>query len=756
MSGTACAWPGGHGWADGVITLHSPRWHRVASLKPRLSAQLQLRRQLLRGERWMVLSDGVARSSVRLDGRAYAITARLDGQTRMQQLWDWQLAQPADPVTQDELIALLAQLHEAGLVTFDRRADFEVLLPHREQAARARNRGTLLAWRLRLADPSPLLHRLRGLPPLLFSRSALVLWLAAVLCLLVLALQHAPALWAHGQQWLATPRFALLAAVLYGPIKLVHELAHALAVRRFGGSVRACGVTLMMLLPVPWVDASAAAAFARRRERIVVSAAGMMAELALAAVALPLWLWLEPGLLRDALFATLVICGVSTLLFNANPLQRLDGYYLLSDALSLPNLAPRSRSWWTDLLLRRLLRVPGIEPLPLARGEAPWLAAYAPLAWLTGVGITTLAVLWLGQISLPLGLLSGVLLGWQLVLRPAVRLLAQLRRVALAQAGTARRWRHLALGGAVALVLLLALPLPQRTLVQGVVWPNERAQVRAEEAGFVQALLAQDGKALQPGDPVLQLANPQLQAQLERQSARVAALQTELARAQPGSGAGAGDAHAELGTALAERERLEQRVAALLLRAGVAGHLALPRAADLEGRFVKQGQLLGQVLTTEPAVVRVALPEAEAGELQRATQQVSVRLVATPAVPHAALLVRDGIGAARQLPSAALSTRHGGPVVTDPQDSEALRPLQPVVLLDVRLVEVRLPDLRLPDRRPLDTRLPDDRLQPAPPASASRLGERAWVRFDAGLSPLALQWARALQRQVLGRFNPQV
>ena len=714
-----------------MSTLHSPRWHRVAGLRPCLSAQLQVRRQQLRGERWMVLHDTVTGRSVRLDARAYALVARLDGQHRVQQLWDWQLAQPADPVTQDELIALLAQLHEAGIAGFDRRADFELLLPQREEALRARGRGTLLAWRVQLADPSPFLHRLRALPALLFSRTALALWCAAVLCLLVLALQHAPALWAHGQQWLATPRFALLAAVLYGPIKLVHELAHALAVRRFGGQVRACGLTLMLLVPVPYVDASAASAFTRRRERIVVSAAGMMAELALAAVALPLWLWLEPGLLRDALFAALVICGVSTLLFNANPLQRLDGYYLLGDALSLPNLAPRSRSWWIDVLLRRAMRVPGVEPMPVARGEAPWLAAYAPLAWLTSVGIATLAVLWLGQISLLLGLLCGALLGWQLVLRPPVRLLTQLRRVALAQSGTARRWRHLALGAASGALLLLALPLPQRTLVQGVVWPSERAQLRAEEAGFVHGLLAQDGQALQQGDPVLQLANPLLQAQLERQTARVAALQTELARAQPGSGAGAGDAHAELAAAMAERERIEQRVAALLMRAGVAGRLALPSAADLEGRFVKQGQLLGQVLDAEPLAVRVAVPEAEAGDLQREAQEVSVRLAATPSERHAAILVRDGIGAVRQLPSAALSSRHGGPVVTEPQDSDALRPLHPVVLLDVRL-------------------------QSLPPTPGGRLGERAWVRFDAGWSPLALQWGRGLHRQVLGRFNPQV
>ncbi len=175
--------------------------------------------------------------------------------------------------------------------------------------------------------------------------------------LLVLAVQNGPGLWAHGQRWMATPRFALLAAVLYLPIKLVHELAHGLAVRRWGGQVREAGVTLMLLMPVPYVDASAATGFAQRRARIAVSAAGIMTELALAAVALPLWLWLDDGLARDCAFVTLVVAGVSTLLFNGNPLQRLDGYYILCDALDLPNLGPRSRAWWLDLLRRHLLGV---------------------------------------------------------------------------------------------------------------------------------------------------------------------------------------------------------------------------------------------------------------------------------------------------------------------------------------------------------------------------------------------------------------
>jgi putative peptide zinc metalloprotease protein len=83
-----------------------------------------------------------------------------------------------------------------------------------------------------------------------------------------------------------------------------------------------------------------------------------------------------------------------------------------------------------------------------------------------------------------------------------------------------------------------------------------------------------------------------------------------------------------------------------------------------------------------------------------------------------------------QLPSAALSARHGGEVQTDPRDPDDLKPLQPVVLIDVRI-------------------------NAAPGIDDARIGERAWVRFDAGLSPLAFQWAQFLKRQVARRFNPQ-
>ena len=718
-----------------MVAVHSTRWHRVSGLRPRLSSNVRPRRQLLRGETWYLLADPASGRSVRLNAAAYGIAARLDGQRTVQQVWDQALQRATESATQDEVIDLLAQLREAALVQFDRGADFDALLPHLARIARPRGRGNLLAWRLPLANPSALLDRLRPLQGWLFSRGGLLLWLVGVATLLVQAAQHAPQLWAHGERWMATPRFALLALLLYVPIKLVHELAHGLAVRRWGGQVREAGVTLMLLMPVPYVNASAASSFPERRHRVAVSAAGIMAELGMAALALPLWLWLDDGLARDAAFVTLAICGVSTLVFNANPLQRLDGYYILGDLLQLPNLGPRSRGWWLDVLRRRVLRAPGAEALPVARGETFWLAVYAPLSWLMAIAISLLAVAWIGQLSLALGLAVGLLLAWQVAARPALNLARQLRRAALAQGATTRRWRRLSLASAALALLVLLLPWPRYTLVQGVVWPPDDAQLRIEEAGFVDAVLAQDGQMLQAGDLVLQLVSPQLQSLHTQQAARVAALEAELLSAQPAdtalrADARAGDARAELAAAQSELGRLGERLAALGIHALATGRLALPYATDLPGQFLRRGRLLGQVITPARTAVRVALPEADAGLLRDAPGAISVRLRGSPDVAHSARLLRDSAGAVLQLPSAALSTRHGGRIVTDPGDPDSLKPLAPVVLLDLQL-------------------------DAAAGGAHGRVGERAWVRFDAGYAPLVLQWVQALRRHVLQRFNAQ-
>lgn len=734
-----------------MSSLFSARWHRVAGTRPRLVAEVRVRRQRSRGLVWHVFTQPSTGRSVRLDPAAHALAARLDGTRTVQALWDSLLEQPHDPPTQDDVVGLLAQLREAGLLQLGGDADFEGLVRARSEDERAqaapspRAGGSLFAWRLPLFDPGPWLARLAPVGRLAFSRAGCAAWLAAVSALVLLALQNATLLAAHARIALADPRSALLGLVLMLPLKALHELAHALAVQRLGGGVRSAGVSLLMGLPLPWVDASAAAAFERRRDRALVGAAGMMAELAVAAAALPAWLALHArgdGVAADALFTTLMLAGLSTLVFNANPLQRFDGYFIACDLLDLPNLATRSRSWWTARLEHRLLGAGAHDRLPVARGETAWLALFAPASWLMSMGLAVAATAWLARLAWPLALAAGALLAWQVALRPPMVLARRLASAARTTHGSAQRWRR-GVGIAVAATLALALlPLPRHTLVQGVVWPADEAQLRAGEDGFVVETVARDGTAVQVGDVVLRLANPALETRLARQSAQVAALEATLVDAQALRAATAtadsgdlGDARAKLAAAQADMQRLQERVGLLVVRARTAGRVALAPGDDLQGRYFHRGALVGELVTDAPATVRVAWAQADAATLFRLrTEQAParVRLAASPAVDHAATLMGDGTGAVERLPSAALSDRHGGPVPTDPKDADDVRPVQPVVLVDVRLA---------------------DDAQPPGSTARRRLGERAWVRFDEGLAPLAWQGLTGLWREVAHRLD---
>ena len=108
-------------------------------------------------------------------------------------------------------------------------------------------------------------------------------------------------------------------------------MGHGLATRVRGGEVHEMGIMLLVFFPIPYVEASSASAFVKKTDRMLVGAAGMLTELFIAALAFYLWLLLEPGFARSLAYNVIVLASVTTLLFNANPLLRYDGYYILAD-----------------------------------------------------------------------------------------------------------------------------------------------------------------------------------------------------------------------------------------------------------------------------------------------------------------------------------------------------------------------------------------------------------------------------------------
>jgi putative peptide zinc metalloprotease protein len=146
--------------------------------------------------------------------------------------------------------------------------------------------------------------------------------------------------------------------------------------RRWGGEVHEIGLMLLVFSPVPYVDASSAWGFRDKRKRMVVGGVGIAVELFLGALALFVWLMVEPGMVRAVAYNVMLISGVSTLLFNGNPLLRFDGYYVLADAIEVPNLGARSNTYLGYLFQRYVLGIRTAESSAHSNGERAWMVVY--------------------------------------------------------------------------------------------------------------------------------------------------------------------------------------------------------------------------------------------------------------------------------------------------------------------------------------------------------------------------------------------
>ena len=341
--------------------IRSSLWYRVADLRPRLVARARLHRHRYRGEVWYLLQDPASGRVHRFVPAARLVLAAMDGRRSVQDLWSLAGRHLGhDAPSQDELIQLLGQLHAADLLRTDVPPDALELFDRGQREARAKRRRSWsnpMALRIPLWDPGRFLDRHVIWWRRLWGRPGAALWLAAVLPALLLLPSRWPELTHNLSDQVLQADNLLLLGMVFPLVKGLHELGHATATRARGGEVHDMGVMLLVLMPVPYVDASSATVLRSRWWRATVGAAGMLVELFIAALAFYLWLAVEPGLVRAVCFNVMLVAGVSTLVFNGNPLLRYDAYYILADLVELPNLAQRAASYWGYLAERYLLRV---------------------------------------------------------------------------------------------------------------------------------------------------------------------------------------------------------------------------------------------------------------------------------------------------------------------------------------------------------------------------------------------------------------
>src|SRR5947209_8298186 len=114
-----------------------------------------------------------------------------------------------------------------------------------------------------------------------------------------------------------------------GVVKVIHEFGHGLSCKAFGGEVHEMGLLFLVFSPCMYCNVSDSWTLPNKWKRIIISAAGIYVELIIAAIATWVW-WNTPTkpFINHLSLSLMVVCSVSTVVFNANPLMRYDGYYV--------------------------------------------------------------------------------------------------------------------------------------------------------------------------------------------------------------------------------------------------------------------------------------------------------------------------------------------------------------------------------------------------------------------------------------------
>ncbi len=711
--------------------LHSSLWYRVAELRPQLVARARLHRHRYRGEVWYLLQDPASGRVHRFTPGARLLLAAMDGQRSVQDLWTLGVRRLGDDApTQDEVIQLLGQLHGADLLMTDVPPDALELFDRgqREKSAkRRRSWANPMALRLPLWDPGAFLDRHAKWWPRLWGRGAAVVWLLVVLPALLLLPAQLPELTGNLSDRVLQAENLFLIGLVFPLIKALHEMGHATATRAAGGEVHDMGVMLLVLMPVPYVDASAANVLRSRWARARVGAAGMLVEVFIAALAFYAWLLVEPGLVRALCFNLMLVAGVSTLVFNGNPLLRYDAYYILADLAELPNLAAQSARYWGYLIKRHFLRLRDQESPATTPSERWWFGLYGILSAVYRVFVTLVIALFIGTQFFFFGVALALWAVVMMVGAPLAKSLKALAAVPQAQERPLKVCGALA-ATALALVLVVALvPLPARTQADGVVWLPEQALVRAGAPGFLSTLQAAPGSRVSAGTPIARSVDPALDAQVRVSQARVAELEATHAAEFVNDRAQAEVVMEQLRHERSLLERALERARGLQVAAASDGRFVVTRASDLPGRYLRQGEVIGYVIGDEPPVVRVVLDQASVEAVAGKTRSVDMRLAGALDQALPGYILRQVPAGRGEVSSAALAATGGGRIAADPRDPQGRRTLERVFELDVAFEQ--------------------------PPAATLPFGQRVHLRFDHPAEPLAQQLWRPLRRLFLRHFD---
>lgn len=596
-----------------ITQTFSDMWYRVAEFRPRLSAHLAVRRQTYRHETWFLLGDPASSKFYRFNASAYRFLGLLDGKRTVQEAWDVCNAQLGDDApTQTDCLNLLAQLQLFGLLRNDLPIDPDRLRERIEkirEQKHAERVGGYVFYTIPLVNPERFLAKYANVARAVFSMKGYLL----LGLLFIVALSQVVPRWDElslAANNIIAPDNLFWFSISLLVLKVFHEYAHGFCCKAYGGRVTEIGVFMMMILPLPYCDATSSWAFTSKWHRILVGAAGMMIEVAIACVAAIIWAHTAPGLVHTLAYNVMFIASVMTVVFNLNPLLRYDGYYILADLLEIPNLAPRSLELLKYLARRYLFGLKGETPPAIeSKREAGWMIAHAICAFPYRLLVVTGIVLFVAQQYLILGFLVGIFGAIMWLIVPVLKGLSY-----VISDPSIQMVRPRAVGvtfGLIAIVILFlgVVPMPNHVWASGVIEPSLMKSYRAANNGYVERLAVRNGDYVESGQVMLQLFNPILEGDYRKSKARLEMESIRLSAATASSAVDRRLAEPMFADAVAQYDTVKHIYGEMQVRAEFPGWVIAPDIAAREGAFVTQGAELVTVASLDDMIIRAYISD---------------------------------------------------------------------------------------------------------------------------------------------------
>ncbi len=404
---------------------------RRKRVRLRLRPDLAITPQRYEGRTYYVIKDPVSLRYYRFKEQEHFLLGFMDGSHTLDEAQkEYEKRFRPERLNLEDLEAFAQQLISAGLAQNESPRAGKQLLDQRNKRNRSQWMQTLtnvLYIKIPVFDPDRLLVKMLRWLSFVFTVWFFTLSVGVMLAAVLLVATHFDTFRGKLPSY---HEFFSLKTVVYlwialGVVKVIHEFGHGLSCKTFGGEVHEMGLLFLVFSPCMYCNVSDSWTLPNKWKRIIISAAGIYVELIIAALATFIW-WNTPNqpFINNLSLSLMVVCSVSTVVFNANPLMRYDGYYVLADWIEIPNLRERANRYLQNLFLEHCLGIE-VQPEPYMALWRRWLfVIYAIVSYVYRWVITYFILVFIYSFLKPykLGVVSGMLavaslasmLGWPL------------------------------------------------------------------------------------------------------------------------------------------------------------------------------------------------------------------------------------------------------------------------------------------------------------------------------------------------------